>query len=84
MIILPFQYSILNLNEPEVQKLIAYFRYVLRFDLGILQNTRERVDDVVLPAWANTPEDFIAIHRRALESEFVSQNLHNWIDLIFG
>lgn len=55
-----------------------------RFDLGILQNTRERVDDVILPRWANTPEDFITIHRRALESEYVSQNLHNWIDLIFG
>lgn len=55
-----------------------------RFDLGILQNTRERVDDVILPRWANTPEDFITIHRRALESEYVSQNLHHWIDLIFG
>lgn len=56
----------------------------LRFDLGNLQNTRERVDDVILPRWAHTPEDFITIHRRALESEYVSQNLHNWIDLIFG
>lgn len=52
--------------------------------MGVLQNTRERVDDVILPRWANTPEDFITIHRRALESEYVSQNLHHWIDLIFG
>lgn len=57
---------------------------ISRFDLGVLQNTRERVDDVILPPWAKSPEDFIAIHRRALESEYVSQNLHNWIDLIFG
>lgn len=42
------------------------------------------MDDVALPPWAKTPEDFIAIHRRALESEYVSQNLHKWIDLIFG
>lgn len=42
------------------------------------------MNDVVLPAWATSAEDFIAIHRRALESEYVSQNLHNWIDLIFG
>jgi hypothetical protein len=54
------------------------------FDLGILQQTKERVDDVILPPWATTPEDFIAIHRRALESEYVSANLHKWIDLIFG
>lgn len=57
---------------------------ILRFDLGVLQNTRERVNDVILPAWAKSPEDFITIHRRALESEYVSQNLHHWIDLIFG
>lgn len=49
-----------------------------------MQNTRERVEDVILPPWANTPEDFITIHRRALESEYVSHNLHHWIDLIFG
>lgn len=50
----------------------------------MLQNTKERVDDVILPPWAKSPEDFISIHRRALESEYVSMNLHNWIDLIFG
>lgn len=55
-----------------------------RFDLGPLQNTKERVDDVILPPWAKSPEDFISIHRRALESEYVSMNIHNWIDLIFG
>lgn len=49
-----------------------------------MQITKEKVDDVILPAWATTPEEFIAIHRRALESEYVSQHLHHWIDLIFG
>lgn len=28
--------------------------------------------------------EFIRIHRAALESDFVSQHLHEWIDLIFG
>lgn len=44
----------------------------------------EEVSDVILPPWAKTPEDFVRINRMALESEFVSCQLHHWIDLIFG
>lgn len=40
--------------------------------------------DVQLPPWAKDAFDFVRIHRLALESEQVSQNLHHWIDLIFG
>lgn len=54
-----------------------------RFDLGRLQNGQQ-VDDVILPRWAKTSDEFVYKHRLALESEIVSQNLHNWIDLIFG
>jgi hypothetical protein len=42
------------------------------------------VDGVTLPPWANSAHDFIRLHRKALESEYVSKNLHHWIDLIFG
>uniref|UniRef100_A0A6M2E108 Putative lysosomal trafficking regulator lyst n=1 Tax=Xenopsylla cheopis TaxID=163159 RepID=A0A6M2E108_XENCH len=42
------------------------------------------VNDVLLPPWASSPEEFIRINRMALESEFVSCQLHQWIDLIFG
>lgn len=38
----------------------------------------------MLPPWASDEDDFIQKHRSALESEFVSQNLHQWVDLIFG
>mmetsp|Transcript_32285 Transcript_32285/g.126378 ORF Transcript_32285/g.126378 Transcript_32285/m.126378 type:complete len:308 (+) Transcript_32285:1390-2313(+) len=44
-----------------------------------------RVDNVGLPPWAhNSAEQFIKMNRAALESEHVSQRLHEWIDLIFG
>lgn len=42
------------------------------------------VGDVELPPWASSPEEFVRINRMALESEFVSCQLHQWIDLIFG
>lgn len=48
------------------------------FNLG-MENS-----DVILPPWAKTSFDFICKHREALESPFVSQNIHKWINLIFG
>ena len=54
-----------------------------RLPLGLRQNGKS-VDAVELPTWANSPQDFIAKHRAALESPFVSANLHHWLDLIFG
>lgn len=51
---------------------------ISEFDLGKLQNGR-RIDDVELPAWAESPEEFIVKHREALVSSFVNKiscNLH--------
>ena len=42
------------------------------------------MNNVVLPAWAKSPEHFIHLHRKALESDYVSEHLNEWIDLIFG
>lgn len=44
----------------------------------------QMVDDVILPKWAKSPQDFIAKNRQALESDYVSEHLNEWIDLIFG
>uniref|UniRef100_A0A8D2LF06 Neurobeachin-like protein 2 n=1 Tax=Varanus komodoensis TaxID=61221 RepID=A0A8D2LF06_VARKO len=78
-------------NPVDVKELIPEFFYFPEFlenqngfDLGSLQMSNEKVGDVILPRWAKSPEDFIHKHRQALESEYVSAHLHEWIDLIFG
>ncbi|OHS97284.1 hypothetical protein TRFO_09568 [Tritrichomonas foetus] len=54
------------------------------FDLGKHPTSNEQINDVDLPKWSKTADDFIRIHRMALESKYVSEHLHEWIDLIFG
>ena len=77
-------------STSDVKELIPEFFYFPEFlensnefDLGTLQSG-VKVNDVVLPKWASSPEDFIRTHRSALESEYVSAHLHQWIDLVFG
>uniref|UniRef100_A0A665U2V5 Neurobeachin-like protein 2 n=1 Tax=Echeneis naucrates TaxID=173247 RepID=A0A665U2V5_ECHNA len=88
---IPATWQTLMDNPNDVKELIPEFFYFPEFlenqngfDLGCLQISKERVNDVILPKWAKTPEDFIYKHRKALESEYVSAHLHEWIDLIFG
>ncbi|CAH8629332.1 unnamed protein product [Schistosoma mattheei] len=78
-------------NMADVRELIPEFFYLPdflinsnHFEMGIKQNGVE-VNNVVLPPWAKSdPREFIRVHREALESEYVSAHLHEWIDLIFG
>ncbi|GAB4814854.1 hypothetical protein N2152v2_001900 [Parachlorella kessleri] len=53
-------------------------------DPSILVSGHTSMSDLGLPHWAASPEDFVAKHRAALESEQVSSTLHLWIDLTFG
>ena len=52
----------------------------------LIQKTGEkiRVDDVLMPAWAQNHHQYVKMNALALESSSVSFSLHNWIDLIFG
>ena len=60
------------------------FRNLGGYELGTRQDGTT-LGDVVLPRWARgSPEEFVRLHREALESEHVSAHLHQWVDLIFG
>lgn len=54
-----------------------------RFDLGHLQGSKERVDDVILPNWATSAEDFIFKHRKALVSHFSSSFWSSFCSILF-
>jgi WD40 repeat protein len=68
---------------PEFYYLPEMFLNLNKYKLGATQD-KHVVDDVELPKWAKNAHDFVRINRMALESEFVSCQLHQWIDLIFG
>ncbi|KAF8687356.1 hypothetical protein HU200_043042 [Digitaria exilis] len=78
-------------STSDVKELIPEFFYMPEFlensnsyHLGVKQDG-EPIGNVALPPWAKgSPDEFIHINREALESEYVSSNLHHWIDLIFG
>lgn len=78
-------------STSDVKELIPEFFFLPEFllnsegfNFGIRQ-TGERVHHVMLPPWChNDPRLFILIHRQALESDIVTGQLQNWIDLIFG
>ncbi|XP_015795152.2 lysosomal-trafficking regulator isoform X2 [Tetranychus urticae] len=69
---------------PEFFTLPEFLLNQEKFNFGIRQNG-EVVDDVKLPTWCRGDARlFILIHRQALESDYITQNLHDWIDLVFG
>lgn len=78
-------------NMADVKECIPAFYYfpemfpnLNRFDFGARQSG-EVISDTALPPWAyNDSMEFVKRMRQALESDYVSAQLHNWIDLIFG
>eukprot|EP00884_Botryococcus_braunii_P002555 jgi/Botrbrau1/122/Bobra.0022s0108.1 len=72
--------SVLRLYEWSPDECVPEFY----MDPSILVSSHPDMPDLALPDWAATPEDFIRIHRAALESPKVSRHLHHWIDVTFG
>lgn len=80
-----------NCNSVSVNELIPEFyeeniEFLCNFKnikFGV-NSKNENIDNVILPKWASSPKDFLDKMRKALESDYVSENLNSWIDLIFG
>ena len=69
---------------PEFYVIPEIYYNINNFDMGIRRN-KEKVNDVKCPAWSGEdPYKFLTIINIAFESEYVSSNINNWIDLIYG
>ncbi|RVW55965.1 Protein GFS12 [Vitis vinifera] len=53
-------------------------------DPQIFRSLHSGMADLAVPSWARSPEEFIKVHRDALESDRVSCQIHHWIDITFG
>ncbi|GAB2294187.1 hypothetical protein Dimus_028405 [Dionaea muscipula] len=53
-------------------------------DPQVFYSLNAGMSDLGVPSWAGTPEEFIKLHRDALESQRVSREIHHWIDITFG
>lgn len=53
-------------------------------DPQIFYSQHSGMADLSVPSWADGPEEFVKLHRAALESKRVSSQIHHWIDITFG
>jgi hypothetical protein len=69
---------------PDFYVLPEMFININNYDFGLTQ-TKERIDNVALPKWAKgNPYLFVSVLRKTVEAEYVSKNLSNWVDLVYG
>ena len=76
-------------QKTDVKELIPEFFYmpemflnVNKLNLGVEENGN-KVNNVATPC-QNNPYEFILTMKQALENDYISYSIQNWIDLIFG
>ena len=69
---------------PEFYAIPEIYYNINNLNMGIRRN-KEKVNNVNCPIWSgDNPYKFLTIINIAFESNFVSSNINNWIDLIYG
>ena len=69
---------------PEIFNIPEIFININKFEFG-LNSEKNDISNVVLPSWGrHSPRIFCKILKKALESQIVSLNINNWLDLVFG
>lgn len=82
-------YRLISEQQGDFRELVPEFFFMPEFllncnefDLG--SSFDMIISDVVMPPWAKDAFEFIYLHRKALESDYVSEHINEWIDLIWG
>ena len=76
-------------QKTDVRELIPEFFYLPEIFINInelnmgIADDGNMINDVLTPCNGN-PYDFIMTMKNALENNYISYSIHNWIDLIFG
>lgn len=91
---IPQTFSCVTNNNGDYRELIPEFFFMPEVmmnlnhidfgDLDHSDNSEQEPGNVELPNWTQSAFEFIYLHRKALESDYVSSMLNHWIDLIWG
>ena len=69
---------------PEMFNIPEIFVNINKFEFG-LNSEKKNIDNVIIPNWGkHSPRLFCELFKKSIESQYVSININNWIDLIFG
>ena len=69
---------------PDLFNIPEMYLNINKFDFG-LNSEKNNIDNVIIPSWGkHSPRLFCKILKKSIETKYVSSNINNWIDLIFG